>query len=78
MQRFHIITWCLLYIILSSSALGMIIYDYVGTWPKSWPNEIEPLRLQATSIDVGTAIQEALYLISFKNREQFGEGVQSR
>jgi len=71
MQRFRIIVWCLLCVALSSSAPGIVIYDYVGTWPKSWPRELEPLRPQATSIDVGTAIQEAHYLISFRNREQF-------
>jgi hypothetical protein len=42
-----------------------------GSWPNDWPVELEDVRADATSIYVGTGIQQAIYQIPFKSREQF-------
>jgi len=41
-----------------------------GTWPKSWPKELEPLREQAWTW-VGGRAMVINYDIAFANREQF-------
>lgn len=41
-----------------------------GTWPKSWPKELEPLRKQAWTW-VGGQIMSTRYEIPFANREEF-------
>ncbi len=42
-----------------------------GTWPDSWPAELEPLRAVSETIGVASGTQEDIYEIPFKNREQF-------
>jgi hypothetical protein len=42
-----------------------------GSWPDSWPKELEQLRNQARTIEVATGIQEDIYEISFSDRTQF-------
>jgi hypothetical protein len=41
-----------------------------GTWPKSWPKELESLRNQARTL-VGPEVAFEHYQIPFTNREQF-------
>ena len=41
-----------------------------GTWPKSWPKEMEPLRKQAWTL-VGGIANLTLYEIPFTKREEF-------
>lgn len=41
-----------------------------GTWPESWPKELEPLRKQARTYE-GPRILTLLYLIPFTKREEF-------
>lgn len=41
-----------------------------GTWPKSWPKELEPLREQARSLR-GSLADVTLYEIPFARRESF-------
>jgi hypothetical protein len=41
-----------------------------GTWPKSWPKELEPLRKQARSL-VGPTVEQRHYEIPFTKREEF-------
>lgn len=42
-----------------------------GSWPESWPAELEPWRKQARTFDVGHGIIERVYEISFQTPEQF-------
>ncbi len=42
-----------------------------GTWPDSWPKELEPYRDQARTLGVATGIQETVYEIPFDSREEF-------
>lgn len=63
--------------VLAAIALGAVcsVYaDYLvsdqGTWPKSWPAELEPLRKQARSLE-GPLAPLLHYAISFKKREEF-------
>ena len=41
-----------------------------GTWPKSWPKELEALRKQARSLE-GPLIPQLHYQIPFTKREEF-------
>src|SRR5437879_2649485 len=41
-----------------------------GTWPKSWPKELEPLRKQARTLE-GPLHPHQHYAIPFTKREEF-------
>ena len=41
-----------------------------GTWPKSWPEELEPLRKQSRT-HVGPMVPQSHYQIPFTKREEF-------
>jgi hypothetical protein len=41
-----------------------------GTWPESWPKELEPLRKQASTF-VGPVFAQSHYKIPFTKREEF-------
>jgi hypothetical protein len=41
-----------------------------GTWPKTWPAELEPLRTQARTL-VGPEVEFRHYAIPFSKREEF-------
>ena len=55
-------------------AMGSLYADYgvvdKGTWPKSWPKELEPLRKQARTLE-GPKILLLHYAIPFTKREPF-------
>ena len=46
-----------------------VVYDR-GEWPKSWPQELEPLRKQARTYE-GPSVLYRAYLIPFTKREEF-------
>lgn len=54
--------------------VGFVFADYSvsdqGTWPKSWPKELEPLRKQARTYE-GPKVLFLRYLIPFTKREEF-------
>jgi hypothetical protein len=54
------------------AAPAYAIYDVSveGTWPTSWPKELEPLRKQARTL-VGPMEPQEHYQIPFTKREQF-------
>lgn len=41
-----------------------------GEWPKSWPQELEPLRAQARTL-IGPMVDARHYAIPFATREEF-------
>ncbi len=41
-----------------------------GTWPKTWPQELEPLRKQSWTL-VGGVVNLTMYEIPFTKREEF-------
>jgi hypothetical protein len=55
-------------------AVGSVYADYSvtskGTWPKSWPAELEPLRKQASTYE-GPLVLNLHYAIPFTKREEF-------
>jgi hypothetical protein len=55
-------------------AMGPVYADYSvadkGTWPKSWPKELEPLRKQARTLE-GPLVLFLHYEIPFTKRDQF-------
>jgi hypothetical protein len=42
-----------------------------GTWPDTWPSELDVYRDQTTTVEVAHGIQETVYEISFRSREEF-------
>lgn len=53
-----------------SSAFGDYSVADIGTWPKSWPKELEPLRKQSCTL-VGPKVLLRFYAIRFTKREEF-------
>jgi hypothetical protein len=55
-------------------AAGFVYGDYSvsdkGTWPKTWPAELEPLRKQARTLE-GPLVPYLFYEIPFTKREEF-------
>jgi hypothetical protein len=55
-------------------AAGSVFADYTvidkGTWPQSWPQELEPLRKQAKTLE-GPLAANQHYAIPFTKREEF-------
>lgn len=55
-------------------AVGSVHADYTvsdaGTWPTSWPKELEPLRKQARTYE-GPLVLYLHYAIPFTKREEF-------
>jgi hypothetical protein len=51
------------------SAYGEYGVSNTGTWPKTWPEELEPLRKQAQTYD--GPIDQLRYLIPFTKRVEF-------
>ncbi len=41
-----------------------------GAWPETWPKELEPLRMQARTLE-GPRVLYRTYLIPFTKREEF-------
>ena len=59
----------ILFVSLESKAF-VITFDE-GKWPVSWPKELETWRKRAQTIDLATGMQEHMYLLHFKNRDEF-------
>lgn len=54
----------------SSAAYAMYTINNKGTWPESWPEELEPLRKQSRTI-TGSLLNTTHYEIPFTSREDF-------
>ena len=42
-----------------------------GAWPDTWPQELDPYRKQAKTLNVAHGIQETVFEISFDRRKDF-------
>ena len=58
-------------LLISTLCFALISTQAEGTWPNSWPKELDPLRKQAQTVEVAHGIQERVYVIPFRNREDF-------
>jgi hypothetical protein len=54
----------------AGSAYALYSVDNQGTWPKSWPKELEPLRKQSRTLR-GSLADLTSYEIPFTKREDF-------
>ena len=54
----------------SSAASALYSVNETGTWPKSWPRQLEPLRVQARTF-VGPTVEQQHFAIRLTRREQF-------
>lgn len=50
---------------------AVVMVNPKGTWPDSWPKELDALRDRATTVQVAHGIQETAYEIPFTSREEF-------
>jgi hypothetical protein len=57
-------------VVASSTAFALYSVENRGSWPKTWPAELEPLRKQARTL-VGPEVECRHYAIPFAGREQF-------
>jgi hypothetical protein len=55
---------------LCSAAHALYRVHDSGTWPKTWPPELEPLRKQARTF-VGPTVDQQHFAIRFKDRQEF-------
>lgn len=53
-----------------STAYALYEVNDTGTWPTTWPKELEPLRKQARTL-VGPMVLNRHYAIRFTNRDEF-------
>ncbi len=53
-----------------STAYALYSVSNTGTWPKSWPSELEPLRKQSRTL-VGPQMAYQHFAVRFKARDEF-------
>jgi hypothetical protein len=70
MKRTIAILAAVIVCVVCSRAYAIYGVNDTGTWPKSWPAELEPLRKQARTL-VGPMAPHRHYAIRFSNREEF-------
>jgi hypothetical protein len=70
-NRDHLLLTGLALGLTAATGWGMIMIHGRGTWPDSWPKELEPLRESAESYGVGMGTQEEMYEIPFQDRDEF-------
>jgi hypothetical protein len=54
----------------ASPAYALYRVSNEGTWPNTWPKELEPLRKQARTL-VGPQVEDRHFAIPFTKREEF-------
>jgi len=50
---------------------ALVFTEDTGTWPKSWPEELEPLRERAHTVGWATGQQMNVYNIPFEDPDEF-------
>ena len=55
----------------SSLCFALVAETQSGTWPGSWPKELEPFRKRARTVDFATGTREKMYAIPFETCEEF-------
>ncbi len=58
-------------LLLSLASFGAMTVLQEGTWPDTWPKELEPYRPRALTLGLHAGHQEDIYVIPFQNREEF-------
>lgn len=70
MKRITALLVAIVFCAVCSSVYGLYEFIDRGTWPKSWPAELEPLRKQSRTYS-GPMIAQLHYQIPFAKREDF-------
>lgn len=70
MKRAIVLLAAFLSCVAGTTAYAIYAWNNTGTWPKTWPAELEPLRGQARSI-VGGTVEDRIYEIPFTKRAEF-------
>ena len=58
-------------LLLSLASFGAMTVLQQGTWPETWPKELEPYRAKAVTLGLHAGHQEKIYVIPFENRDEF-------
>lgn len=66
----HIALVAALTLCIASSAYALYSVANEGLWPKTWPQELEPLRKQSRTL-VGPLLEARHYAIPFNKQEDF-------
>jgi hypothetical protein len=70
MKRAIVVLAAIAFCAVGSTAYGLYSVANRGTWPESWPKELEPLRKQSRTL-VGPMLPQLHYEIPFTQREEF-------
>jgi hypothetical protein len=70
MKRTTVSLAIVLFCAVCSTAYAIYGFTKEGTWPKSWPKELQPLRKHSTTF-VGPEVPALHYFIPFTDRKQF-------
>ena len=66
-----IVVFAVMTALVSSLCFAAVIISNRGTWPDSWPKELERYRKQSKSLGVAHGLQEDVHEIHFRKREEF-------
>jgi len=69
-RKFPITTVVVIVLLTAVSALADYTFELRGTWPKTWPSELEPLRERSQTF-VGGEILLQHFAIPFDDRDEF-------
>ena len=58
-------------VLLALTLPAMIVPHDRGVRPEDWPDELEPFRGAARSLEVATGLQETIHFVPFEDRETF-------
>lgn len=70
MKRLCILLATVTLLTFCSTASALYSLSETGEWPKTWPEELEPLRKQARTL-VGPQVENEHYAIRFTKKEEF-------
>ena len=70
MKRITVFLAAIAFCAVCSSVYAIYSISDQGTWPKSWPKELEPLRKQSRTFN-GPMVSQDHHEISFTNRDDF-------
>ncbi|MCH8216816.1 MAG: hypothetical protein IH892_08595 [Planctomycetes bacterium] len=72
MEKKSVIALSAVIIVLAASvSFSLISIDYEGTWPDTWPTELEQFRKQSKSYHLSSGTEEEWHEILFHTREEF-------
>lgn len=69
-RDYRVTAVALVIVAFSFPAQSRVITTNQGSWPEDWPEELEPLRERARTIEVSHGVRELVYEIPFDSRSE--------